>query len=90
MEACGIRGCPGQYEERAILHLERWNGQPVVIDHVPAKVCTVCGDVRFTFATVERLDALRQAPPEPTGSVPLYEYSETSAPAPVVAAARAG
>ena len=87
MESCRIQGCPGEYEERAILHLERWNGQPVAIDHVPAKVCAVCGEVLFTFATVQQLEALRQAPPEPVGAVPLYEYAEASVPGQAVVAA---
>ena len=74
MEECTNQGCPGEYEERAILHLERWNGQPVAIDHVPAEDCTVFGDVLFTGATVAQLATLRQATPEPTGAIPLYEY----------------
>ncbi len=88
MEACSNRGCPGEYEERTIAHLERWNGQPVVIDHVSAQVCTVCGDVLFAFATVERLDALGQARPEPVGAVALFEFAEANVRLPAVAVAR--
>ena len=90
MESCSIRGCPCEYEERAIMHLKRWSGQPVAVDHVPAKVCTVCGDMLFTGATGERLAALRQAPPEPTGAFPLYDFAEASVSRSAVAAARTG
>ena len=42
---CSIEGCPGEYEERKIVHTVRHQGQVTVIDHVPAEVCPVCGDV---------------------------------------------
>ncbi|HAO80497.1 MAG TPA: hypothetical protein DCQ92_16315 [Verrucomicrobia subdivision 3 bacterium] len=44
---CSIEGCPGEYEPRAITHTVRPGGRVVVIDHVPAEVCDVCGDVLF-------------------------------------------
>ena len=70
---CAIKGCPGEYEARKIAHLERWNGETVVIDHVPAKVCSVCGDVLFTPETVRRLEGLRKTPPALASAVPCYE-----------------
>ncbi len=36
---CTIKGCPGEYEERKIVHTVRHHGQVIVIDHVPAEVC---------------------------------------------------
>jgi len=42
---CSMQGCPGDYEERRSVHTVRRRGQVVVIDHVPAEVCTVCRDV---------------------------------------------
>lgn len=71
---CAIKGCRGEYEMRRITHLERWNGQSVVVDHVPAKVCAVCGDVLFTSETVRRFEVLRTTPPAPVSVVPCYEY----------------
>lgn len=49
---CSIKGCPGEYEERQIIHPVRYHGQVIVIDHVPAEVCSVCGDVPFQQAIV--------------------------------------
>jgi YgiT-type zinc finger domain-containing protein len=46
---CSIEGCPGQYEERQIVHTIRRQGQVIVIDRVPAEVCSGCGfEVRFS------------------------------------------
>lgn len=72
---CSIEGCPGEYEERAIVHVERHHGQPVVIDHVPALVCSICGDVLFTPETVRRIEALVQSEALPLLTAPLYEYA---------------
>ena len=72
---CNITGCPGQYEERKILHTARHKGQVMVIDHVPAEVCTVCGDVLLKPETVRRLERMLETPSPPSKSVPLYEYA---------------
>ncbi len=42
---CSIEGCPGEYKDRKIVYTVRCYGKVVVIDHVPAEVCSVCGDV---------------------------------------------
>ena len=68
-------GCPGEYEERRIVHMVRPQGRVVLIRDVPAEVCTVCGDVLFTPETVRHIEALLCALPAPAGSVPLYEYA---------------
>jgi YgiT-type zinc finger domain-containing protein len=38
---CSIEGCPGDYEKKEIFHAVRYKGKLVVIDHVPAEVCSV-------------------------------------------------
>ena len=76
---CSLTGCPGAYEERQITHTVRMHGQVRVIDHVPAKVCDVCGDTLLSLDTVQRLEALLHAERPPSQTVPLYEY--VSAPA---------
>jgi YgiT-type zinc finger domain-containing protein len=72
---CSIEGCPGVYEEREIVHTVRYHGQVVVIDHVPAEVCSVCGDVLLKPETVRRLEELLRTTAKPTKTVPLYEYA---------------
>jgi len=72
---CGIRGCPGEYEERAVVHTVRHRGRIVVIDAVPAEVCSVCGDVLLKPETVRHIDELLETRAEPVRTAPLYEYS---------------
>ena len=71
---CTIEGCPGEYEEEQVVHAVRYHGQVIVIDHVPAEVCSICGDVLLTPATVRRIETLLRTP-SPAGTVPLYEYA---------------
>jgi YgiT-type zinc finger domain-containing protein len=73
--SCSIQGCPGEYENRTITHTVRHQGRIVVIDHVPAEVCSVCGDVLLTPQTVRHIEALLRAGTAPSRSVPLYEYA---------------
>jgi len=71
---CSIEGCSGEYEERKITHTVRYQGQVIVIDHVPAEVCSVCGDVLLKPETVRRIEKLLQTATSPASTVPLYEY----------------
>ena len=50
-------------------------GGVVVIDHVPAEVCPVCGDVLLTPDTVRRIEMLLANTPKPVKAVPLYEFA---------------
>lgn len=72
---CTLRECPGQYEQRNVIHTVRKNGQIIVIDHVPAEVCDVCGDVLLTPETVRHIEALLNNRPSPCQVVPAYEYA---------------
>lgn len=72
---CSIKGCPGEYEERTIVHTVRHHGQVVVIDHVPAEICSVCGDVLLKPETVRQIEALLQTAAQPTSMIPLYEFA---------------
>ena len=69
-----IKGCPEEYEERKITHTVRYQGQVIVIDHVPAEVCSVCGDVLLKPETVRRIEKLLRTATSPASTVPLYEY----------------
>ena len=72
---CTVQGCPGEYEARTVVHTVRRREEVIVIDHVPAEVCPICGDVLLTPETVRRIEALLQATPPPTRNVPLYEFA---------------
>jgi YgiT-type zinc finger domain-containing protein len=72
---CSIQGCPGEYEQRKIVHTVRYKGKVIVIDHVPAEVCSVCGDVLLRPETVRQIEALLRKRERPISTVPLYEYA---------------
>lgn len=72
---CSFSGCPGEYEERKIVHIVRYRGKVMVIDHVPAEVCTVCGDVLLRPAVIRHIDALLCKKAQPMSTVLLYEYA---------------
>lgn len=71
---CSIKECSGEYEEKQIVHTVRYRGEVVVIDHVPAEVCTGCGDVLLKPDTVRRIEELLRVRTQPSKKVPLYEY----------------
>jgi YgiT-type zinc finger domain-containing protein len=73
---CSIDGCPGEYEQRDVVHTMRQGNRIIVIDHVPAEVCNVCGDVLFTPETVRRIEFLRHTTMPPARTVPLYDFTQ--------------
>ena len=57
------------------MHTVRHNGQVIVIDHVPADVCSVCGDALLEPDTVRRIERLLDEKRKPAMTVPLYEFA---------------
>jgi len=55
------------YEAREVVHTVRHGRRIFVIDHVPAEVCSVCGDVVFAPETVRRLKPFARRPRRPRG-----------------------
>ena len=72
---CATQGCPGEYEERKIVHTVKHRGSVVVIDHVPTEVCSVCGDVLLKPDTIRHIEKLLETTPKPAKAVPLYEFA---------------
>jgi YgiT-type zinc finger domain-containing protein len=72
---CSIQGCPGEYHPKTVIHTVRSGGRVVVIDHVPAEVCAICGDVLFTPQTVRHIEQLLADLPKSKKTVPLFEYA---------------
>ncbi len=68
---CTVAGCPGNCEDRLIAHTATKDDQVVVIDRVPAEVCSLCGDVLLAPDTVRRLEQILSNPDQPARTVPL-------------------
>ena len=71
---CTIQGCPGEYQDKGIVHTVRKGEQILVFEHVPAEVCSVCGDTILKPDTVRHLEKMLKAKAKPGKLVPLYEY----------------
>lgn len=76
MKKCSITSCPGEYEEKRILHTVKHHGNVIVIENVPAEVCSVCGDVLLSLATVEAIETMLKNPGKPVRTAPVYEMPE--------------
>ncbi|OGR57373.1 MAG: hypothetical protein A3I11_01025 [Elusimicrobia bacterium RIFCSPLOWO2_02_FULL_39_32] len=72
---CSIKGCPGTYKDKKITHTVRYHGEIVVIDHVPAEICSECGDVLLKPETIRHLEELLKTSRQPSTTVPLYEFA---------------
>ncbi len=75
---CILQGCTGTYERREILHCVEQADETVCIDHVPALVCDVCGDVQFEAETVRRIQELLAGRGRPDKHLPIYEFSRSA------------
>lgn len=75
---CSIADCSGEYEQREVVRAIRQGDRIIVVEHIPAEVCDVCGDVLFTPETIERLETLWQTTAAPARTVPLYEFPKSA------------
>ena len=71
---CSIQGCPGQYEAQRILHTLRRDSDILVFEHVPAEVCTVCGDTLLAPETIEHLEKMLRTDSTPGRTAPVFDY----------------
>jgi len=79
MKPCSIRSCPGEYEEKQITHVIKRHGAVIVLENVPAEVCSICGDVLLSLATVEAIEKMLKNPGEPIRTVPVYHLPDATA-----------
>lgn len=73
MTKCSIDSCPGEYDKKLILHTVKHQERVIVIEKVPAEVCSVCGDVLLSLSTVEAIEAMLENPGKPVRTAPVYE-----------------
>jgi YgiT-type zinc finger domain-containing protein len=74
MMRCSMTGCTGEYELRSVTHTVRHRGEIIVIDRVPAEVCSVCGDTLLAPETVRGLERLLARRDAPVRNAPVYDY----------------
>lgn len=69
---CVVQGCPGEMEDRRIIHTFVRGRKPIVVEDLPALVCPVCG---YTVLDLKVLDSLFLFDPdvtEPVGQAPVF------------------
>lgn len=72
---CSIKGCPGVYEAKTIVHIVKRGNDVVVFENVPAEVCDVCSDTLLAPETIRKLEALIRDKSEPDRFAPVYSFA---------------
>jgi len=72
---CSIRGCPGVYEHRTIVHTIKRGDDILVFENVPAEVCDICSDTLLTPESIRHIEELRVADVPPRKHAPVYTYT---------------
>jgi YgiT-type zinc finger domain-containing protein len=69
------------FEERLVTYTQELDGQFIVVEHVPARVCRETGEQLFSPDTATRLQAIVRSQQKPTRVIetPVYEFSAKAA-----------
>lgn len=73
-ERCAV--CGGALRPTTITHEERRRSRLYLFQHVPAQVCSVCGEVWIDEATLREVDRLlRKGEPVRKLETPVYDFA---------------
>lgn len=73
MFTCSVCGAKESREE-LVDEVFRIDGKYVLVDHIPARVCTRCGEETFSRETTERVRLLVHGKVTPTKSIALKVF----------------
>ena len=70
--------CKGEMEGRLVRYMSDFEGRVVIVENVPAEVCTQCGEKLIGPEVVEKIQRLVWEQPSPKRSVevPVYDFAE--------------
>ncbi|MFY8000476.1 MAG: YgiT-type zinc finger protein [Candidatus Kapaibacteriota bacterium] len=71
---CNVCGSSSFEEQRIDDIYENPNGEKIVVEHIPALVCTVCGERTLSLETTRHIFALLDAQMQPAKHIPAVEY----------------
>jgi len=75
---CGI--CKAEMEERSVAYTEDIDQSVIVVRHVPAYVCTECGNKWYSGTVVSQLETIIEKFASSSGSeVSIIDYSKSVA-----------
>ena len=76
-ERCAV--CGGRLRSTTITHEERRGTNLYLFQHVPAQVCSACGEVWIEEATLQAIDRLiTEGAPTRTVETPVYDFAPAS------------
>ncbi len=78
MKNCSTRQCSGQCEERLITHVVKYHGEVIVLENVPAEVCSECGEVLLPLSSVEAIETMLKNPGKPIRTAPVYRMPDAA------------
>lgn len=73
--------CNGEVRAKTVTVHYRHKGKLVLIAHVPARVCRLCGERYYDATTVEKMEAIarHKKTAEKTLIVPIRDFTKTAA-----------
>jgi YgiT-type zinc finger domain-containing protein len=65
-------------EERAVTHPQEYKGKIIILENVPAEVCSQCGEVLLRPDVLQRVQEVvwSEVVPRRTAQVPVYDLAE--------------
>ena len=76
---CVVQVCPGDMEQRQVVHTFVRHGQPMLVEDLPARVCSVCGYTVLDLPVLDKLFALDTDKQSPVSHAPVFRLSLTQA-----------
>ena len=77
---CAI--CGGEMQATTITHEEKRDNNIYLFQHVPATVCTACGEIWIDEEVMQQIDQLIDSGvPVRTVATPIYDFARRVAPA---------
>jgi YgiT-type zinc finger domain-containing protein len=72
--------CRGTLETKLIRYVHEYKGAVIIVENVPAEVCSQCGEPLLHPDVVERIQRIvwEQPSPKRRDSVPVYDLSEVA------------
>ena len=72
--------CGGRMEAKAVTFQHEENGLFILIENVPAEVCSACGETTYSPEVTDRLLRLatQESRPERMIEVPVFNFAKTA------------
>ena len=74
MTSCHVCGSL-EFENREVDEIFQIESQPVLVEHIPARVCARCGEAVFSRETTEHIRRIVHGEAKPLRTMQLNEFS---------------